>query len=165
MSRARKDIAEVKARGLRDYVHQARKCAKQRSKDCSGTKASRMLLATVGQAFAKTKHLRANIDHERPETIHRTRVAFKRFRYMFETLYRHASWLDKNIIPAMQHYQTMMGDVQDAVILFDALDKFLEQKKVKSEGAMCLRDELARRKQWLIRAYLDRADELKEFWA
>ena len=165
MSRARKDILKVRPRRLCDLVHDARMRVKRRSKDFSDTKASRMLLMAADRAFAKTKHLRRLIDPKRPETIHRTRVAFKRFRYMFETLCRHSPSLDKKLLPAMQHYQTMMGDVQDAVILLAALDKFLDEKKIKSEGAARLRDELARRKQWLIRAYLDRADELKEFWS
>ena len=164
MSRARKEILKVRPGLLRGFVNDARKHAKRRGKDCSETKISLRLLAAAERAFAKTKGFRHLIDPKRPDTIHRTRVSFKRFRYMFETLCRHASWLDENLIPAMQHYQTMMGDIQDAVVLLDALDKFLTEKKIKSEGAARLRDELVRRKQWLINAYLDRADQLKEFW-
>jgi CHAD domain-containing protein len=160
----RKDIRRVKAGHLRKLIADARKEVKRHGKDCLASTVSKLLLAAVDRAFAKTNHLRNRIDPRRPGTIHRTRVAFKRFRYMFETLARHTPRLRRDLIPEMQHYQTMMGEIQDANMLLAALDKFLRENEVSSKAAEHLREELLRRRQWLIGVYLDRAHHLKEFW-
>jgi len=56
----------------------------------------------------------------------------------------------------------MMGDIQDTEVLLRALDKYLWKKK--SDFPRGFREELVRRRQWLIRVYLDAADQLLEFW-
>ncbi len=68
------------------------------------------------------------------------------------------------VLEEMHHYQTMMGDIQDAEVLLSALDKFLARKEIKPGPARQLREEVVRRREWLIRVYLDAADQLKDFW-
>ena len=64
----------------------------------------------------------------------------------------------------MRGYQSMMGDIQDVEVMRAALDKFLRRKKIKTAAAGCLRNELLRRRQWLIQVYLNAAGRLRQFW-
>ncbi len=43
-------------------------------------------------------------------------------------------------LAAMHHYQTMMGEIQDAEVLLRALDKFLRKQEIKPEAARRFRD-------------------------
>jgi CHAD domain-containing protein len=130
----------------------------------SGAKAAASLLSrSVNRAFERTARLRAQIRPALPRTIHRTRVAFKRFRYMVELLAEHLP-ADEKVIAEMQHYQTMMGDIQDADVLLQSFDKFVRKKNIRSASAFQLREELVRRRKWLIKVYLDAAGQLRDFW-
>jgi len=99
----------------------------------------------------------------RPKTIHCTRVAFKRFRYMVELLAEQLL-ADEKMLAEMQHYQTMMGEIQDAELLLQSFDKFVRKKNIRSDSATQLREELVRRREWLIKVYMDAAGQLREFW-
>jgi hypothetical protein len=58
----------------------------------------------------------------------------------------------------------MMGDIQDVEVLLGALEKFMRKKKVTDSAAKELREELRRRRAWLIRVYLGAAGRLRQFW-
>ena len=62
-------------------------------------------------------------------------MAFKKFRYMVEALAEHLPGATQGRLAAMHHYQTMMGDIQDAEVLLAALDKFLRKQEIKPEAA------------------------------
>jgi CHAD domain-containing protein len=70
---------------------------------------------------------------------------------------------DDKMLDEMQHYQTMMGDIQDADVLLRSFDKFARKKNIRSEQANQLREELLRRREWLIKVYMDAAGQLREF--
>jgi CHAD domain-containing protein len=159
-----KTIRSVKTARLRRLVAACRADVKKRLKHCDPRAASRPLLRSVHKAFARTAQRCARIDPRQTKTIHRTRVAFKKFRYMVEALAGHLPSVNKEVLARLRHYQTMMGDVQDAVVLLTALDKFLRQQQIASESAARLREELVRRCQWRIRVFLDSANQLREFW-
>src|SRR5260370_37947380 len=106
---------------------------------------------------------RQRIHADRPRSIHWTGGAFQRFRYMVELLAEDLS-ADEKMLAEMQHYQTMMGDIQDAEVLLQSFDKFVRKKNIRSESANQLREELLRRRQWLIKVYMDAAAQLREFW-
>jgi CHAD domain-containing protein len=122
-----------------------------------------LLVRSIDKAFRQTTRLRERIRTVRPKTIHRTRVAFKRFRYMMELLANDLP-ADEKMLAEMQHYQTMMGDIQDAEVLLRSFDKFVRKKNIRAESATQLQDELVRRRDWLIKVYMDAAGQLREFW-
>jgi CHAD domain-containing protein len=134
---------------------------KQVKKRSANTAANR-LLRSVNKAFVRTMQFRQRIHTDRPKSIHRTRVAFKRFRYMVELLAEHLS-ADEKMLAEMQHYQTMMGDIQDTEVLLQSFDKFVRKKNIPPEAANQLREELLRRREWLIKVYMA-AGQLREFW-
>jgi CHAD domain-containing protein len=122
------------------------------------------LLASVDRAFARTRQRWTRIRPQDAQTIHRTRVAFKQFRYMVEALADFLPWLTNHHLAAMRHYQSMMGEIQDAEVLLRTLDKFLRKQETVPEAAGRFRGDLLRRRQRLIRVYLGAAEQLLEFW-
>ena len=118
----------------------------------------------MNRAFRRTCALRARIKPDDTTTIHHTRVAFKHFRYMVEALAEHMPAATRERLAALRRYQTMMGDIQDSVVLLAALDKFLRKQAVPPQSARRFREQLLRRRQRLIQVYLRAADELLAFW-
>lgn len=126
--------------------------------------ATRLLLRAVARAFSLTKKLKDRIDPADPHSIHRTRVAFKKFRYVIEALANQLAWVNEPFITRMRHYQTLMGDIQDADVLLRAFEKFLHKKKNANRAALRFARELQRRRDRLIEIYLREAAQLLDFW-
>ncbi len=132
--------------------------------ECGSEKATVIVERSINRAFQRTRLLRKAINPSDTKSIHRTRVAFKKFRYMVEALEDYLPHVTDNYLDEMRHYQTMMGEIQDVVVLIEAFDKFLSKKEMKPGAASRFRGELVRRRQWLIRTYLDGANQLHDFW-
>jgi hypothetical protein len=64
----------------------------------------------------------------------------------------------------MRGYQSMMGDIQDVEVLVAAFDKFVRSQEIDRGSARHLREELRRRRRWLIRVYMNAAGRLGQFW-
>lgn len=162
--KARKNIKKVRTGRLGKLIAGCRGNVESQLEEVAPEKALAVLLRSIARAFRRTKQLRTRIDARDTWTIHRTRVAFKKFRYMVEALAEHLPAVTGERLAAMHHYQTMMGEIQDAEVLLAALDKFLRKQEIKPEAARRFRAELLRRRQRLIRVYLKAADQLLEFW-
>jgi CHAD domain-containing protein len=126
--------------------------------------AAAVLLRSVDRAFSRTKQRRERIRPDDARSIHRTRVAFKKFRYMVEALADFLPGVGEDQLMAMGHYQRMMGEIQDADVLLSTLDKFLRKQEITAESVQRFREELVRRRQWLIQVYLGAAGQLLQFW-
>jgi CHAD domain-containing protein len=159
-----KNFTKVRTGRLGKLVAACRGEVEGQLSQCTPRKALAVLLRSVDRAFRRTGQLRARIDAGDTWTIHRTRVAFKKFRYMVEALAEHLPAVTEKRLAAMHHYQTMMGEIQDAEVLLATLDKFLLQQEIKLGPVRRFRAELLRRRQHLIRVYLKAADQLLEFW-
>jgi len=162
--RTGKNVKKVRTGRLGKLIAGCRGNVERQLAEAGPEKALAILLRSVDRAFRRTKQLRMRIKPRDPWTIHRTRVAFKKFRYMVEALAKHLPAVTSERLAAMRHYQTMMGEIQDAEVLLAALDKFLRKKEIKPEAARRFRAELLRRRQRLIRVFLKAADQLLEFW-
>jgi CHAD domain-containing protein len=122
------------------------------------------LLREMDRAFARVAQLSRRVKAADTATIHRTRVAFKRFRYMVEALSPLLPAVTDEHRRAMHGYQSMMGDIQDVEVLLAALDKFTRSGEIDLKPARQLRNEFLRRRKWLIRVCLNAADKLRQFW-
>lgn len=162
--KAGKSIRKVKTGRLGKLIAAGREEVEEWLRDCTPQKALAVILRSVDRAFRRTRQLRARIDARDTLTIHRARVAFKRFRYMMEALAEHLPAVTEGRLAAMHHYQTMMGKIQDAEVLLATLDKSPLQQEIKLEAVRRFRAELLRRRQRLIQVYLKAADRLLEFW-
>jgi CHAD domain-containing protein len=121
-------------------------------------------LRAIQQAFARVAQCCRKVRAENTSTIHRTRIAFKRFRYMVEALSPLLPAVTEDHRRAMRGYQSMMGDIQDIEVLLGALDEFLGSQRVDGRSARKLLMELRRRRQWLIRIYMNATGKLSRFW-
>jgi CHAD domain-containing protein len=162
--RARKNIKKVRTARLGKLITACRRDVEKQLRKAPPRKGLAALLRAVDHAFRRTRQLRAHIDARDTRTIHRTRVAFKRFRYMVEALAEHLPAATRERLAAMHDYQTKMGEIQDAEVLLAALDKHLRKQEIKRAAARRFRAELVRRRRWLIRVYLKAADQLLGFW-
>jgi CHAD domain-containing protein len=160
---ARNCVKRSRTKPLAKFITASENAFEKQLEEGSADTAAKLLLRSVNKAFNRTMQFKQRIRTARPKTIHRTRVAFKRFRYMLELLAEHLP-ADEKMLAEMQHYQTMMGDIQDAEVLLHCFDKFARKKKIRPEAANQLRDELLRRRAWLIKVYMDAAGQLREFW-
>jgi CHAD domain-containing protein len=160
----RRNIKRVGTQRLERLVAAGRDEIQGRRKQCPPPKAVFLLLNSVDRAFAYASRLRAQIDPLDTDTIHRARVAFKKFRYMVETLAPCLPVRTPRLLDSMRHYQTMMGHIQDAEVLRQALERFLRKKRLAAEAARRLREELLLRRQRLIGDYLEVTGQMLRFW-
>lgn len=118
---------------------------------------------TREEAFARVAERFRAIDPADPVTIHRTRVAFKKFRYMMEALQPILPGVNDRMIERMHEYQSRMGDIQDATVLRSSLEKFLRKHQGRVADATRIRAKLERRRAALISSFMNEANELFDF--
>jgi CHAD domain-containing protein len=162
--KTRKRLTQVRTGRLGKLIAGCRGEVEEQLTKCAPRRALAVLVRSVDRAFRRTRQLRGRIDASDTWTIHRTRVAFKKFRYMVEALAEHLPGIAAERLAALRQYQTMMGEIQDSEVLLATLDKFLLRQEIKPGAAHRFRAELLRRRQRLIRVYLKAADQLLEFW-
>jgi len=115
------------------------------------------------KAFATLVSRRKVIDPANPETIHRTRIAFKKFRYMVESLSPDFTGLGKRQLRALALYQQRMGTLQYLEIIERCITSFVRQ----DEGIGILLAPFGRylkaTRAHALRSFLKSADDLLEF--
>lgn len=121
------------------------------------------LAQIVQRAFDRVLTLRGRIDPTQTTTIHRTRIAFKKYRYMVECLHPVLSGVRADHLRAMHDYQNRMGDIQDLEVFLARLTKLVAKRKIKGKPLQPFRLELIHRRAASIQAYLKSADELLRF--
>jgi CHAD domain-containing protein len=127
-------------------------------------KLTALALRRAGDAFAASVERLRSITPEDSKTIHRTRVAFKRFRYLVECLPYEVTGFSKRDLRGLAYYQRKMGTIQDLEVIQACLADFIP----RYEGAdvlltpfcACLR---ARRNR-ALRSFIRSADKLYQFW-
>ncbi len=160
----RRGIKRIKTWRLGQAIARCEEELRGRRKRTTPRQAQTAMLRALERAFGRVLRLRKRIDPKRTVTIHRTRIAFKKFRYMVELLASVLTGVTEERLAAMRQYQAMMGSIQDLEVLLAALDKFLKKNEVEARPARQFREELARKREWLIRRYLDNADKVRELW-
>ena len=160
----RKAVKRIQTKRLGRCLAAFEKEIRHQRKRISRERAFAMVRRAINQAFARVaqrcRHVRANDT----QTIHRTRIAFKHFRYMVEALAPLLPAVTEDHRRALRGYQCMMGDIQDMEVLLAALDKFVQKEKVNAASARQLKKELVRWRRMLIDIYLNAAGRLRRFW-
>jgi CHAD domain-containing protein len=114
LKKVRSELDHSKYEKLRDDISQIQERLKQES----STPQSRRALVKNAQrcakeAFAETARMLQAVNYRKPETIHRTRIAFKKFRYTMEALPESLACLSPERKQALAAYQDRMGHIQD----------------------------------------------------
>jgi CHAD domain-containing protein len=132
----------------------------------------------VGAAFARAVDLRRSVKPTDTETIHKLRVAFKKFRYTVEALQPILVGVTDAQFKAMNAYQVRMGNIQDVEVLSASVERHAMHRTRVPYGArrrnasrrgrnaafVPVLQELSRRRAGLIEQFLGSADELFDFW-
>jgi len=117
------------------------------------------------RAFEETVRRRQAVSPADLKTVHRTRVAFKRFRYMIETIAPTLPGFDAQKLRALALYQRRMGYLQDAEVLERTVANFIARHRATEALLASFRHYLLRRKARLLRQFLKTADQLYTFWS
>jgi CHAD domain-containing protein len=119
------------------------------------------LFPAVDEAFAIVAQRYELIDPAYPATIHRLRIAFKKFRYMVEAVYPILENFPADHLKRMHDYQTSMGDIQDMEVALQELADFHELAPADSEP---LRSYYKERHAIALSHYLEDKGEVLTFW-
>lgn len=160
---AQKKIRQIKTTRLARLMAKARADLKQQCQERPASSVARMLAGVAWRAFERTCALRERIDPRNTRTIHRTRVAFKKYRYIMETLAGYMPQLNVVSLERMHDYQGLMGEVQDSNVLLSAVIEYCHDRGMESKASIRFQSELERRRQRLTVRYLTRADRLYNF--
>ena len=159
----RHDIKAMKQlrleRRLKAVEKELHEFASTGSPERTGTLAS----AALREAFDEVVALRLRVRSSHTATIHRMRVAFKRFRYVSELLQPLFPRLTAKQLRQMQAYQGLMGDIQDMEVLIAAVKQAVQLALLPARDVRHLLKELTRRRRGLIAVFMAAADRLFEF--
>lgn len=122
------------------------------------------IVRVLKQALTHVAALHRRVDPADTVSIHRVRIAFKKFRYMIEAVAPLLPGANPRYLERLRNFQSLMGEIQDAEVLLSTVEKFRSRKKIDAAVAEVFREELLRHRQQLIKRYLKRAPRLDRFW-
>lgn len=133
-----------------------------------GSRAQRRLASAVLQAtaaaFAGAVGRRQAINLTDLRTVHQTRVAFKRFRYMVESLSPSLTGLSKRQLRTLAYYQRKMGIIQDLEVIQACVTRHLRENQEPEASLRRFSGYLRQRRARALRSFVKTADRLFEFW-
>ena len=122
------------------------------------------VLRATDRAFAEAVERRQAIDLADLRTIHQTRVAFKRFRYMVESLSPTLTGLSRRQLRTLAYYQRKMGIIQDLEVMRRCVAEFIHGHKKAEPLLRRFCCHLNQRRARALRSFLKSADHLFDFW-
>lgn len=120
------------------------------------------VLQPVDDAYLSVDQRLGIVDATRPSTIHRVRIAFKRFRYMVEIVHPLLTGFPLDQLKWMNDYQSLMGEVQDAEVFMQTLTDYTENASVQDLETVHLY--YARRHAEAIAVFVAEKHRLHGFW-
>jgi len=165
LKKAARDVRRVRVQRVENVVRSLARQLKNLRKDAAQRPRHRQaVLHAVEAAFARAVELQRKMDPGMAETIHRTRIAFKRFRYMVEALQPIFPEVTPDRLSAMQEFQSMMGEVQDTEVFLARLDRYARAAKRRAQALARFRHWLLRDRTAQITRCLKHGDRLHCFW-
>ena len=128
------------------------------------TQLASAVLRAAAQAFAEAAERRQAIDLADMRTIHQTRVAFKRFRYILESLSPDLTGLSRRQLRALAYYQRKMGIIQDLEVLQACVARYTRQDRKREVLLKRFVGHLRQRRARALRSFLKSADRIFDFW-
>jgi len=152
-------IGNLKLGGLDRHLEKV--SAKLVGCDVSAGLSARLLQATDDTYRAALRRYR-RIDPALPDTIHRTRVAFRQFRYTLEVITPLLDVYPETNLIKMHDYQTTLGGIQDAEILLRTLTDFAAREDTHIPESV--RRHYEQRYTESIAAFMKNKGDLFTFW-
>jgi CHAD domain-containing protein len=82
------------------------------------------MFSVVDEAYALAQTRASALRVEEVATVHRLRIALKKFRYLIEILSPEMVDYPKELMTQLRTYQTLMGDIQDIDVMLESLAEF-----------------------------------------
>lgn len=120
------------------------------------------LLAVVDEAFLTVTQRKGRVDPTQPFTIHRVRIAFKKFRYTIEIVHPILPGFPETHFKNMHDYQNAMGEIQDVEVLLATLADYSAGHETYDPQPV--RRFYEQRHAELINTYIENMNELVTFW-
>ena len=120
------------------------------------------VLAAVDDAWLTIAQRIRRVDSAQPATIHRVRIAFKKFRYMLEIIQPLLPDFPDVNFKNMHAYQAAMGEIQDVEVLLRTLADFAAREK--AYDPLPLLRFYEQRHAELIKIYIENMNEFINFW-
>jgi CHAD domain-containing protein len=120
------------------------------------------VLRIADNAFARVLQCFDQLDRTEATTIHRLRIAFRRFRYLIEIIHPLLYHYPSGHLSLMHDFQAVMGDIQDIEILLDTLSDY--SKKEKSFNGEPVRRYYRRRYIEALAAFDRSVPQIGTFW-
>jgi CHAD domain-containing protein len=135
-----------------------------RARPTESVRLSNAIAQSANEAFAEVVRRRQAIDPAHPSTVHRTRIAFKKFRYMVEALSPDLTGMKKSDLRALARYQKRMGILQDLEVMQQCVQAFAQEHQGMGHLLESFNHYLQNRRSRSLRAFLKSADDLFQFW-
>jgi CHAD domain-containing protein len=119
---------------------------------------------SVDAAFARLVTRTRRMDAAQVRSIHRTRVALKKFRYMLEALQPMMPGIPAAHLRRMQSLQSVFGDLQDTNVFLERLQKYARDKPARASALDPYRRWLLRRRTAQVHRCLGRAEAIQRLW-
>jgi CHAD domain-containing protein len=158
-----KGLRRFRSSRLKKLIGRLRRDIRLRHRQGWETCDVRRLRRELRQTFDRVERLRAKIEAEQPKTIHRTRIAFKKYRYLMETLAPLLPGVAPSQLQAMHDFQTLMGDIQDLEVLRAGFEAFRCEQTLPAEACRAFGAELERRGHRALERFLAQAGRLQTF--
>ena len=162
VERLRAQVKGVKTRKVAKALRATAKQLQATSALQQGQRAA--AIHAVEVAFDTVVERRRAIEAADTATIHRMRVAFKKFRYMVEALAPVLEHVTAKRLKAMNTFQDSMGRIQDIETLLANVQAFWHKQQTPEAARSRAYQELIRGRASLIEAFLNLADTLFTFW-
>jgi CHAD domain-containing protein len=162
---ATQQIHSIKTKKLEKRLFNLTAVLSEKENDGSSRKAmSAAAFRCAEDAFGQVVERRRLIDFSDLRTVHRTRVAFKKFRYVVESLPPEATGLSKRELRFLAWYQRRMGNIQDLEVLQACLTDFLNRHEDCQRLLAPFCSYLRHRQARALGAFRKSVDRLFQFW-
>jgi CHAD domain-containing protein len=149
-------------KGVRDIgrrLHQMNGSLRAQSKGARG------LLGELDEAFSAVRKKRRALDPTDVATLHRVRVALKKFRYMVEALQPILRSFDPTHLDRLRTLQGRMGDLHDLEVLSAAFRDFMRESRSKRfPHLLPLQKKLLERHNETAEQVIESADRILDYW-
>ncbi len=124
----------------------------------------RVVLDRTAEAYSEVLKREQEVDPADLRTIHRIRVAYKKFRYMVESLPGAMAGLEQRELRTLGEYQHRMGSIQDLVVMLATLNRAIEggvqTRALLRPFCHYVEEQRAR----AVESFFQGADAVAEFW-
>ncbi len=153
---------EIKSYETGDITRRIRKIRASLGEPARDGNLAAALLKAMDDAYLAVDQRRAAVDPAQPSTIHRVRVAFKKFRYMVEIIHPMLAGYPETHLDSMHNYQARMGTIQDADVMLAVLADYAS-RHADYDPQPASRFYEQRRAEW-INAFIEDMNEFVTFW-